>query len=697
MTIAAKGEWRQPTWRVLRSAAVSAAVFAGLQIAALVWVALAQAGDPTTARASESAARILGSERLTFALALVAAVALAGSLIGAAHALLRIWAARPLASAPSGALVDLVWTIIATALWMLARLCATPALMASALPHFRWLDLLALHASPWFFYGFLAVLVTAALTLGTVRRLHALRLVRRRTMALGALALLACAALFARHRFGSTRPSDRTNVLVLAADSVRPDHMSGLGYARATTPNLDRLASQGALFDRVMAPLARTTPSWLSILTGRYPHGHGIRHMFPNRRLRPLSMPTLPRTLAASGYRTTVISDYAGDFFPTFDLGFEREILPPPLNLRTVFETQVLSRSPLAVAFLSPLPESIRPRAFRYLLNNADPERLADEVIATLDDDGPFFTVAFFSATHVPFASPYPAWRTFVSPQYRGEHLYQYDVAGLSGLSRAETQLDEEDARQVVALYDGALLAIDRSIGRILGELARRDLDRSTLVVFLSDHGENLFEPGQTTLHGKWFRGGDEANRVPLILRGPGIPAGLRLQQTASLVDVSPTIADLLAVNAPPASGRSLAPALHGTPMQPMPVFAETGLWLSGHATEDGMRYPDLLHLLEVDQRHDGGQIVLAMRFEDLVVEAKHRAVWLENWKLIYEPTPTSVRVQLYDLSRDPAQRDDLFGRSPAGATLLPLLRSWIDLDRERRLDVRGHSVRTGG
>jgi arylsulfatase A-like enzyme len=683
--------------RVLRSAAVSGAGFAGLQIAALIWVALAQAADPTTTRVAESVAGVLGNERLGFALALVGGLALAGAAIGAAHAVLRIWAAGSSATTRSGALADLAWTVVASGLWVLARLCATPALVAPSLPRFRWLDAIAFHAAPWMFYGILGALALVALVRGTVRRRGRLRPGRRWAIGLAAVAMLAVAivaGIRGRHRGPS---GGRTNVLVLAADSVRPDHMSGLGYARATTPNLDRLASQGALFDRVMAPLARTTPSWLSFLTGRYPHGHGIRHMFPDRRLRPRSLPTLPRTLAASGYRTAVISDYAGDFFPTFDLGFQREMLPPPLNLRTVFETQILERSPLALAFLSPLPEGLRPKAFRYLMTNADPERLADEAIAELDGDRPFFTVVFFSATHVPFASPYPDWRAFVSPGYRGEDLYRYDVAGLSGLARAEVPLSEADAQHTIALYDGALRSVDRAVGRILGELQRRGLDRSTLVVFLADHGENLFEPGQTTLHGKWFRGGDEANRVPLILRGPGIPAGLRVQQTVSLVDGAPTIADLLAVGAPPAEGRSLAPALRGATLPSVPVFAETGLWLSGSATPEGMRYPDLLQLLEVDDQRDDGQIVVATRFEDLVVEAKHRALWFDNWKLVYEPTPTGFRVQLYDLSRDPGQRHDVYAGSPVGATLLQMLQTWMGLDRERRLDSRGHLVRTGG
>src|SRR5204863_5853596 len=113
-----------------------------------------------------------------------------------------------------------------------------------------------------------------------------------------------------------------------------------------------------------------------------------------------------------------------------------------------------------------------------------------------------------------------------------------------------------------------------------------------------ADHGENLFEPGQTTLHGRWFRGGDEANRVPLLFRGPGVAAGQRVSQPVSLVDLAPTLADWMGwPPLPRAEGRSLAPALRGQPLPARPVFAETGAWLSGRADDQGLSYPPLQDL----------------------------------------------------------------------------------------------------
>jgi hypothetical protein len=330
----------------------------------------------------------------------------------------------------------------------------------------------------------------------------------------------------------------------------------------------------------------------------------------------------------AGGWRTAVTSDYAGDFFAGFDLGFDQQITPPPLGLQTLMERSLLERSPLALAFLGPLPEALRPRAFRHLMTAADPERIADEVIRLVDHGRqPFAVVAFFSATHVPFAARWPHYLRFSSPNYGGPHRFAYDLADLAAMARAEQALSPEDAAQVIGLYDGALSAVDAAVGRILKALERDGLDRSTLVVALADHGENLFEPGQTTLHGKWFRGGDEANRVPVIFRGPGVVAGQRVGQPVSLVDVTPTLSEWFGWPAPPrVEGRSLVPALRGQPLEPRPVFAETGAWLTGKVGEGGMSYPPLHELLDIDT--DDGLLIVKPRYEDVVVAAKHRAVW---------------------------------------------------------------------
>jgi arylsulfatase A-like enzyme len=253
-------------------------------------------------------------------------------------------------------------------------------------------------------------------------------------------------------------------------------------------------------------------------------------------------------------------------------------------------------------------------------------------------------------------------------------------------MGRAETPLGRRDARQVVDLYDGCLAAVDDGIGQLLRALEQRGIAERTLVAVLADHGENLFEPGQTTLHGKWFRGGDEANRVPFLLRGPGVPTGRRVETPVSLVDLAPTLCTLARLRCPEEmDGRPLTSAFAG-PLEPAPVFAESGEWLTGMADPDGLRYPPLAQLLATDDE-DQGQLIVRPQYEDLMVRAKHRAVWLERWKLVYEPRDSGPRYQLFDLSVDSAQRRDLGADHPAAQRLIPTLRAWIAQDPERVLD----------
>ena len=114
---------------------------------------------------------------------------------------------------------------------------------------------------------------------------------------------------------------------------------------------------------------------------------------------------------------------------------------------------------------------------------------------------------------------------------------------------------------------------------------------------------------------------------------------------------------------------------------------------MSGAVDSDSIRTPPLLDLLDVDPIDDG-QIVLKVRYEDLVVLAKHRAVWRGSLKLIYEPTPTGARYELFDLGADPHQTTDLFGSHPAASELKGTLERWLSLDPEREMDVFEHVVR---
>jgi arylsulfatase A-like enzyme len=638
------------------------------------------ADDAASRRVAAELVR-LGAEKAAFVAALAIAVALVAGLVGAAVSLLLRWA-LPSLTRGGRAAFSALGTGVVLVLLVLRAFLRQPALLEPSLGGARGAlaPLLArLTALPYFAVdALLAGAVLVALVVGARRRTTSFG--RRARILVGLAALLALGWTVS-HRL---RPRPGATLLVLAADSLRPDH-----FSTETAPRMQALMARGVSFDLALSPMASTTPAWVSLLSGRYPQSHGVRHMFPRRELRADWLDYLPRRLSQAGYRTSVVSDYAGDFFPLFDFGFDVQRVSPPLTLGLVFQREVLTRSSLALALLNHRAGHAAFPAFRFLMTNADPERLADEVLDELRASAgrKSVVVAFFSTTHVPFAAPWPWYRRFADPRYGGTHRYLYDVQRLADVTASDVGQPARDVAQIRRLYDGALAATDAAIGRILDSV-----DENTTIVLVSDHGENLFEPGTTTFHGKWFRGGDEANRVPLAIAGPEIPRGVRVPEPVSLVDLAPTIAELLHLPPADSDGASLVPAFSGH-AAPRDVLAETAVWLGGPATDDGVRYPPLPELLEADPR-DRFQLVLKTRYEDVVVEAKHRMLRRGPWKLLYIPTAGGVRWQLFDMSADPHQQHDLAASSPELPALARALKKALARDPERELDARDHLVR---
>ncbi len=150
--------------------------------------------------------------------------------------------------------------------------------------------------------------------------------VRRNGSTVGAIAgALLLVAILPSFEEPKARAADgsRPNVLVIAADSLRADRI-----VPEIAPNLAALADRSTRFDHAYVSLPRTFPSWVSILTGRHPHHHGIRNMFPRWEERAKDFDALPSRLAKVGYRTGVVSDYAGDIFGRIDLGFQDVDVP---------------------------------------------------------------------------------------------------------------------------------------------------------------------------------------------------------------------------------------------------------------------------------------------------------------------------------------------------------------------------------
>lgn len=145
-------------------------------------------------------------------------------------------------------------------------------------------------------------------------------------LSIAATAILLTVLAWQPHSSISKRAShpSKPNVLILAADSLRADRFNA-----TTMPLMSRfIEERGVTFENAYVSLPRTFPSWVTILTGRYPHEHGIRSMFPTHAEREKDFDALPQRFEAAGYRASVVSDFAGDIFSRISLGFSRVDAP---------------------------------------------------------------------------------------------------------------------------------------------------------------------------------------------------------------------------------------------------------------------------------------------------------------------------------------------------------------------------------
>jgi arylsulfatase A-like enzyme len=371
--------------------------------------------------------------------------------------------------------------------------------------------------------------------------------------------VLVLTALLAAPAAAAPEPARRPHVILISIDTLRADHLPTYGYARETAPRIAAFARDAIVFEEAFSQSQKTAESHMSLMTGLYPEVHGV-HSAPRRRVTRLSdeIPTLAEALRGAGYRTRALHG-GGNVRPAlgFDRGFER------------YDEE------------RDLPASLA-RARQAIL----------ELEAT--PGAPFFLFLHTYEVHAPYDPPVAHARRFVDPVYAGDIVApsaQPAPARRAERSRAFWQgvdpSSPEDRRHLSDLYDAGIHQADAQLGAFLDWLEARPVWRDTLIVLLSDHGEEFGEHGKfqhSTLH-------REALHVPLVIRFPGddpVTRPRRIPAVVRLIDVKPTLLEFLDVPAPPhLQGRSLLPLLRGEPAPPRPVLSQT-LKASRAALRDG-------------------------------------------------------------------------------------------------------------
>ena len=449
------------------------------------------------------------------------------------------------------------------------------------------------------------------------------------------------------------------NILVLGTDSLRPDHLSYNGYSRPT-PNIDKLLARGANFLNAKSSLARTFSSFTSVLTSTFPPDHRIRHMFPRPEELKLKLPTLVQALNERGYDTGMISDFAGDIFARLGYGFDH-IQAPHLTLQNLIKQRCLEFHYMLLSFLiNPVGRDIFPVMWLMPLN-IDPYYVTNTskrfIRNAVKAGKPFFMVYFSSNSHFPYGSQYPYYQLYAKKSYRGPHKYR-KVDMMKTYSGFD--LDPADREQIVALYDGAVRMFDDQVGEMLAFLKKSGLDRNTIVVLFSDHGESLYENGYGSGHGDHLRG-PYSNNMTFGVCSPFESFGGRTDRPdrprhrhrahAARPGRDPAARSF--------KGHSLLPVMRGGEFAGYPAYMETELWYTPETPyiKDRVRmaYPGIMKVIELVP--GTGEIVLKKEFKDVMIQAKYRGIQLNDKKYIYMPGDRGFQEEWY-LDEKPVPRE---------------------------------------
>jgi arylsulfatase A-like enzyme len=311
---------------------------------------------------------------------------------------------------------------------------------------------------------------------------------------------------------------DHPNVLLILSDALRADHLGCYGYFRQTSPNIDRFADECLVFERAFSPSPWTKTTVGSILTSLYPHEHGAFRWADN----------------LSNMNLTLTEIFRNKNYRTFSIQANR-IITSRYGFHQGFQTYKEMTNDLA-------------------------ENLTDEFIPWLNRSKrrPFFAYLHFMDTHFPYNVPIDYTRTFAregQSHLKLDELISQDIRLLT-----EMGMPQSDKDYIVNLYDDSIAYFDIHFNRILDALRANQLMDKTIIILLSDHGEEFWRHGSFE-HGHTLY--NELLHVPLLIRYPSILAAKKFPYPVQLIDLYPTIISLTGIEFDQEiSGQDLLPAI---------------------------------------------------------------------------------------------------------------------------------------
>ena len=439
------------------------------------------------------------------------------------------------------------------------------------------------------------------------------------------------------------------NILLLIADQHRLDCVGAFGrFAGIRTPNLDRLAAEGAFFEHAFTSNPVCAPARQALLSGLFPDSYGglwNPDFLPTPTLQP-SPGFYTAALARSGYSCSLIGKWNTSLThaPT-DFGFTRHIDYKEHDRLIAAGYPDLSWQ--RGWFGEPSPIALADSKTHWAARQA-----CELIRQDTEQNKPWLVRLDFTDPHLPcrpsepFASRFDPkqiepWDSFGDPLAGKPYIQRQQLVnwGLEGMTW-------EDWQQTVACYYGMIAQIDDGVGIILNQLRELGIDRQTLVIYTSDHGDLCGGHGMIDKHYTLY---DDVTRVPLIFRYPDrITGGLRVREfVSSCLDMGATLADLCSLSdVDPGKGYSLAPLLSGQ-SQPERDFAVS----AGNGQQFGL--------------------------------FTQRCIRTADWLYVWNPTDTD---EIYSVSEDPGQKNNRI-RDPSLSGIVTGLRRRLHDELVRRDD----------
>jgi N-acetylglucosamine-6-sulfatase len=465
------------------------------------------------------------------------------------------------------------------------------------------------------------------------------------------------------------KPKPPNVVLILADDLAFEDVNPG---TLEHMPNLEALMEGGTTFENAFATNSLCCPSRATILRGQYTHNHGILHNQPplggaeRFRLSGGDASTMATWVEGRGYNTAFFGKYMNGYAGTY--------IPPGWDEWRAVSGNFLSDD------LSENGNIVSYDADRYHLDDVLSEKASDYISRTAGADPPFFTVdrpfLMWIGTKAPHQPATPAARhRDAYPDVElpePPNFDEKDVSDKPDWIGDNPPLSAEQKRYMEELHRKRLqsmLAVDDMIGDLIGALRKSGKLDNTYIVFTSDNGFHL---GQHRLSaGKWTAY-EEDIRIPLVVRGPGVPEGEALRHVVLTNDLAPTFADLAGVEAPPfVDGRSLKPLLEE---EPTPLEDWRKRFLIEAVAERGDVSTPLLDESEVTPVLTGDPLPNDWR-RSSAKSAKVSEAWGRPWmkalrtnNYLYVEYKTGEH-ELYDLRKDPYELHNMYATAPPEIT----------------------------